>query len=167
MKPDRRQALRAYTADIHERLHHQSPFTDINAGRFCSEDVLLMERLHEKAWRVYAGPENEAAFQSAVGLAPKDLFGMRTDATTARRRTDRGGACGAAYVFLGSKFGGALLGRRLAEAGYLEAAAKMRQSPADKSAWRRLLNTLETLTDAEFRAALAEADHAFNAFRLS
>lgn len=166
MRTNRHQALREYTADIHERLHHQSPFSDINAGRFTAQDVQLMERLHEEAWAAYAGAVNEAAFQASVGLDPYELFGFEARAAIAIRPVDRGGACGVAYVFLGSKFGGAVLGRRLAEAGYLSAAERVRQRPADKLAWTRLLDTLEDLTDAEFQAALQEADHAFGAFRI-
>jgi hypothetical protein len=166
LAPSRRAQLRAHTAARHEQLHHQSPFADINRGTFGARDVALMERLHAQCWSAYAHPANAAAFRTAVGLSPEALFSLQPEATTACRRVSPAAACGAAYVYLGSKFGGTVLSRRLDAAGFHDAALAMRQSDADKSTWRVLLASLDDLDADGFRAACGEADYAFDAFRL-
>lgn len=164
--PSRRTRMRVHTAALHEELHHQSPFADIERGEFGPDEVAVMEALHRRCWAAYAHDDNDAAFIKAVGSAPAALFGVRAAQDRCVRRVDPAGACGAAYVYLGSKFGGALLGRRLEAAGFTTAARQVRQSESDKTAWARLLASLESLREAAFRAACEEANYAFGAFRL-
>jgi hypothetical protein len=158
--------LRAHTAARHEQLHHQTPFADIQCGDFGPREVALLERLHRQCWATYAHPLNDGAFLKAVGLTPAALFAISEAGSEPPRPVTPAAACGAAYVFLGSKFGGALLSRRLAEAGFIAAARKVRQSEADKAAWKQLLAQLEALDERAFNETCREADHAFSAFRL-
>jgi len=168
----RRQLLKTHTQAIHDALHAQRPFCDIARGCFTASDVATLIDLHTRCWAQYLPRGEEDPFVDLFGLSAQTLFDLPSTRFRPRprpARTDtaltRGAALGAAYVYLGSKFGGAILGRQLIRHGYHAAAARMQMRPVEKTAWTTLWTQVDRLDADAFDQCLTEAEAAFAAFQ--
>ncbi|MHA6289508.1 heme oxygenase-like domain-containing protein [Maricaulis sp. CAU 1757] len=172
MRTTRLLALRQATAEVHEALHHAPPFARMAAGRASRRDVDHVLRMHWHAWSGFDHESADRVYSDAFALPAAGLFRLNQlaalvapRATTPPDPIRPGAALGASYVYLGSKMGGAILGRQLAAAGFLDAAAYMAPGEHDRRNWHRLGPAIDSLDADGFRACQRAACAVFEQFR--
>ena len=163
----RRAQLKAATNTVHEALHDLPPFCQIAEGTFGADDVRTFEHLHQSCWSGYASRDHNRVFEAVFNVSAAHFFHLEAYSSYPDPKAtalDPGMVCGAGYVYLGSKFGGQLLGRQLQDKGYDALARQIMMTPVDKARWRMLMDQLETLSPVQFDACIREANIAFSRF---